>query len=351
MLVDRQIKSSNRKLLSQRVAGIVTGALLCAQASAANAALSDERQLLQQAEQFPAIRTLHIAHNDQLILASGLHGGNPDAAANIKSASKLLMSAMVGVAIEQGLIESVQTPVATLLPDELPTNPDPRLQQLNVGHLLSMQAGLERTSGQNYGRWVNSANWVRYALSRPFVDEPGGEMLYSSGNTHMLSAIIMDRSGHSTYRQFNDWFAGSGARVSSWITDPQGIPMGGNQVSMTPASLLEFGELYRRGGITESGERILSEEWIAESWQPRTQSIYTDDEHGYAWFLRELGGYRAYYGWGYGGQMLYVVPELELTVVITSDTSNPSGRSGYARSLHRFVSNEIIPRIEVAQES
>ncbi|SEF97714.1 CubicO group peptidase, beta-lactamase class C family [Marinobacterium lutimaris] len=351
MLVDRQIKSSNRKSLSHRVAGILAGALLCAQASAASAALSDEQQLLQQAEQFPAIRTMHIAHKDQLILASGLHGGNPDAAANIKSASKLLMSAMVGVAIEQGLIESVHTPVATLLPDELPTKPDPRLQQLNVGHLLSMQAGLERTSGQNYGRWVNSANWVRYALSRPFVDEPGGEMLYSSGNTHMLSAIIMDRSGHSTYRQFNEWFAGSGARVSSWITDPQGIPMGGNQVSMTPASLLEFGEVYRRGGLTESGERILSEEWIAESWQPRTQSIYTDDEHGYAWFLRDLGGYQAYYGWGYGGQMLYVVPELELTVVITSDTSNPSGRSGYARSLHRFVSEEIIPRIEVAQES
>ncbi|WP_432695332.1 serine hydrolase domain-containing protein [Marinobacterium sp. YM272] len=328
------------------VTGLMTGILLLAQAAPASADIPRQQQLLQRAEQFSSIRTLHIAHKDQLVLAAGINGGNPDAATNIKSASKLLMSAMVGIAIDRGLIASVETPVVELLPDQIPAAPDPLLEQLNVGHLLSMQAGLQRTSGQNYGRWVNSSNWVKYVLSRPFEDEPGGGMLYSSGNTHLLSAIIMDRTGRSTYRQFNAWFEPAGVRVSSWITDPQGVPMGGNQVGMTPLSLLEFGEIYRRGGVTEDGQRIVSKEWISQSWQPRTQSIYTDDLHGYAWFLRRLGDYQTYYGWGYGGQMLYVVPALELSVVITSNTDNPSGRSGYASALHRFVSDEIIPRIE-----
>lgn len=303
-------------------------------------------QLPQQAERFEHIRTLHIAHQGQLLVASGLNGGDPNAATNIKSASKLLMSAMVGIAIDKHLIPSVDTPVSQLLPDQLPKNPSAELAKVTVGHLLSMQAGLQRTSGEYYGRWVNSDNWVKYVLSRPFDEKPGGKMLYSTGNTHVLSAIVMKQSGRSTYQQFNRWFAPAGIRVDSWITDPQGIPMGGNQVSMTPADLLEFGEVYRRGGVAQNGQRLISKDWIQQSWTPRTQSFYTDDDHGYGWFRRDLAVYESWYGWGYGGQMLYVVPKLALTVVITSDTSNPSGRNGYARQLHQFVADEVIPAVK-----
>src|SRR5436305_1527235 len=77
-----------------------------------------------------------------------------------------------------------------------PPGIDPRLGGITVDHLLSMRAGLERTSGrQNYGRWVNSPNWIAFALTRPFYDRPGGMMLYSTGNTHLLSAILTDASG------------------------------------------------------------------------------------------------------------------------------------------------------------
>ncbi len=60
------------------------------------------------------------------------------------------------------------------------------MERISIGHLLSMQAGLERTSGRNYGAWVASRDWVRDALGRPFVDEPGGAMLYSTGSTGRL---------------------------------------------------------------------------------------------------------------------------------------------------------------------
>lgn len=174
-------------------------------------------------------------------------------------------------------------------------------------------------------------------------------MRYSTGNTHLLSAILMRQSGRSTYELFNDWFARAGVQVEGWHTDPAGIPMGGNQVTMKPAALLAFAELYRRGGLTESGRRVISERWIELSWKPYTRSIHTLDDHGYAWFHRTLSGYDVWYGWGFGGQMLYVIPALETSLVMTSSTARPSGPTGYVERLHRLVSGELITAVKAFQ--
>ena len=106
-------------------------------------------------------------------------------------------------------------------------------------------------------------------------------------------------------------------------------------------SLLAFGELYRNGGVTPSGKRLVSKEWIDESWKPRTNSRFTGDEYGYGWFTREIGGEQVRYAWGYGGQMLYIVPRLELTVVMTSDETSNSARTGHRDALHALLA-EII---------
>lgn len=300
---------------------------------------------------FPNIKTIHVSHQGELIWAKAYNGANLNAVANIKSASKSLMSALVGIAIEKGILPGIDQPIAPLLSDQLPAQPDPRLNKITIGHLLSMQAGLERTSGRNYGRWVVSSNWVKTALSWPFVAEVGGDMQYSTGSTHLLSALIMRESGEHTYRLANRWLAGTGIRVESWETDPQGIPMGGNQVGMRPASLLAFGELYRRGGVTEDGQRILSEAWIQQSWTPRTRSRFHRGEYGYGWFIQTFGGVPGYYGWGYGGQMIYVLPDLALTVAITSEEFLPSGRTGYRDELHNLVSRDIVPAVRAAMET
>lgn len=298
------------------------------------------------AQGFPNIKTIQIVHKGELVWSKAYNNASITASTNIKSASKSIMSALIGIAIEKGVLTDVNQPVVSLLADQLPNNPDPRLKQITIGHLLSMQAGLERTSGRNYGRWVTSKNWVREALSWPFAEEVGGKMQYSTGNTHLLSAILMRQTGQHTYRLANKWLQGSGVRVLSWETDPQGIPMGGNQVGMTPASLLAFGELYRRGGVTEKGQRLLSEKWIKESWTPRTQSRFHRGQYGYGWFIQTFAGVQGYYGWGYGGQMIYVLPELELTIAITSQENLPSGRTGYRDLLHAMVSRDIIPTIK-----
>lgn len=298
--------------------------------------------LLDEAAELDALETVLVSRERTILAERGYGGASPDRPTNIKSASKTIVSALVGVAIERGLLAGVDQPIAPLLRDKLPADPDPRLYRITIGHLLTMRAGLERTSGANYGSWVASRDWVRDALARPFVDEPGGRMLYSTGSTHLLSAILARESGRSTLALANDWLGPiEGFRIADWERSPQGIHLGGNQMAMTPRSLLAFGETCAAGGRTADGTQVIPEGWIAQSWRPRTQSRFTGDGYGYAWFAREIGGRDVRYAWGYGGQMLYVVPDLDLVVVMTSDETRPSARTGYRDRLHGLLAGII----------
>lgn len=298
---------------------------------------------IERARSLPAIETLLVATEGETRIDEGFRGNRTSSATNIKSASKSVISALVGMAIDKGLIEGPDQPIGDFLRADFPADPDPRLAEVTVGNLLSMQAGLERTSGANYGAWISSRNWVRDALARPFASDPGGPMLYSTGSTHLLSAILTKASGRSTLALAREWLRPAGVEIADWERDPQGVYLGGNQMAMTPRSLLAFGELYRRGGMAEDGARLLSQDWIDRSWTPRTTSQFHDGRYGYGWFIENFAGHDGVYGWGYGGQMIYVIPDLALTVAITSDDSQPSGRGGYVQELHRLVAETIVP--------
>jgi CubicO group peptidase (beta-lactamase class C family) len=288
------------------------------------------------------LRTIIVAQDGAVLLERGFHGHQISEPQNIKSASKSVISALVGMAIDRGVLEGVEQSIAPLLADDLPENPDPRLQEVTVGNLLSMQAGLEPTSNVNYGRWIASANWVEAALARPFVDEPGGGMLYSTGSTHLLSALLTRLTGKSTLDLAEEWFAPlENFAITGWQQDPQGIYLGGNEMAMRPHSMLAFGELYRRGGVTADGVRLLPESWVEQSWTPRTTSRVNGDGYGYGWFLDAIAGEDVRYAWGYGGQMIYVVPALDLTVVMTSDENVPSVASGHLQSLDQWLADII----------
>jgi CubicO group peptidase (beta-lactamase class C family) len=293
--------------------------------------------IVQQADALDPLETLIIARDGEILVEQGFRGRSTVEPTNIKSASKTIISALVGIAVGKGLLEGPDQKIAPLLRDKLPENADARIHDITIGNLLSMQAGLGRTSGANYGRWVSSRDWVRAALAQPFAGEPGGGMLYSTGNSHLLSAILTRESGRSTLELAREWLAPlEDFAIADWMRDPQGIYFGGNQMAMSSRSMLAFGELYRNGGRV--GDRqVISQEWIEASWQPRTRSVFHDDLYGYGWFLAEMLGHRVNYAWGYGGQMIYVVPSLDLTVVMTSMEGQPSARSGHRDNLHDLM--------------
>ncbi|WP_081928949.1 serine hydrolase [Microvirga sp. BSC39] len=333
---------------------LVTGSIGAGAQPASPAPVAPDSRLIEEtverAKDLPNLRSLIVTHNGTVLTEQALGGTRLDRPTNIKSASKTIMSALVGIAIERGVLQGVDQPVASILDQSIPSDADPRVRQITVGHLLSMQAGLERTSGRNYGAWISSGNWVRDALSRPFVDEPGGRMLYSTGSTHLLSATLTRASKRSTLELARDWLGEPlDITVAPWTRDPQGIYLGGNEMALSPRALHRFGEMYRQGG-TIDGKRVVSENWIRESWTPRTSSPFTGDRYGYGWFMRDMGGHTAHYAWGFGGQMLYVIPTLGLTVTMTSDPTEPSREDNYIGQLHALVADGIVPALLPKQE-
>ena len=294
--------------------------------------------ILDDAARLENLRAIAVWSNGSEIAARGYGRFTPDSPTNIKSASKSIVSALAGIAIQRGELEGPGQPIAPILRDDLPADPDPRLATVTLGNLLSMQAGLERQSGANYGAWVSSRNWVRAALAAPFTQNPGGRMQYSTASTHLVSAILTRVTGRSTLDLARDWLDPvPGFRITDWERDPQGIYLGGNQMAMSTRSLLAFGAMYAQGGRA-GGQQVVPEAWVKESWQSRTSSIFSGQGYGYGWFIGQASGRPVRYGWGYGGQMIYVFPASRgrpaAAIAMTSDPDQPSARTGYRNDLH-----------------
>lgn len=297
------------------------------------------------ADSLPRLRCLLVARHGETLVERCAPGFGPGEPANVKSVSKSVLSALVGIAIGEGHLEGADQSAIPLLAARLDSAVDPLKGEITIGHLLSMQSGLERTSGGNYGGWVRSSDWVRDAVRRPMVAEPGGRMLYSTGNYHLLSAILTTTTEQTTLAYARSRLGEPlGIRIPAWPRDPQGIYFGGNDMRLSPRAMVRFGELFRNGGVVD-GREVVPRTWVRTSLEPRTRSRWSGEAYGYGWFIGEAGGYPAFYAWGYGGQFIFVVPDLELTVATTSDPAAPRG-GGHIRAVHELVGQWIVPAAE-----
>lgn len=291
--------------------------------------------------ELPRMRSLLVSVDGALLAEQYFNGAGPARAANLKSASKSIISVLVGIALDQGHLDGIDATIDQFFPEYLD---DAAKERITVEDLLTMRSGLETTSNRNYGRWVQSRNWVRHILTRPLVAEPGTQMIYSTGSTHLLSAIITKASAMDTH-SFARRFLGKpmGISVPRWTADPQGIYFGGNEMSMTPRDMLAIGEMYLNCGRVGTTQ-IVSEEWVLTSVAPHaTRTRSPDRAYGYGWWVRDLYGFDAFYAWGYGGQFIYVVPDLRLVTVMTSSPNPGRGLRAHRQSLYRLMEEEIVP--------
>ncbi len=310
---------------------------------------ASEARFLPAMDRARALDQLHaivIGVNGEVVAAEAFRGPPLARAANVKSVSKTIVAALAGIAIDRGDLPGTEATLGEVAPGLIPRGADPRVAEITVADLLTMQAGLERTSGGNYGGWVASRNWVADALSRPMVRAPGSGMLYSTGSYHILGAVLTEVTGRSLLDQAR---SGLGRPldidVPPWTRDPQGYYMGGNEMALSPLAMFRFGEVYRLGGAI-GGTQVLSRDWVEASFEPRTRSNFSGDLYGYGWFLRDVGRHRVAYARGYGGQMIFVVPSLRMTVAITSDPNRPARSDGHVGDLHRLMAESLLPAAE-----
>ena len=298
------------------------------------------------AAELPRLRSLLVQWRDTLVGERYFAGARATTPANVKSASKSVLATLLAIAVQEGHLRLDQT-VGELLPDA--RGLDPAKRAITVEDLVSMRAGLQSTSFGTYGSWVTSRDWVQDALRRPMVAEPGhrgGPMIYSTGSSHLLSAILTRATGRSTLAYGRRVLARPlGITLRPWATDPQGVYFGGNEMRFTPREMVAFGTLYLHRGRAPDGTQLVSPAWIDSAWVVRGRSPWNGHGYGYGWWIRETRGRPVYFSWGYGGQFVFVVPSLELVVVTTSDPNAASRDGGHLDAIHRLLDDEIVPAV------
>ena len=338
------IRGMHRRLLS---AAAVCAVLVVLKSPIGDAAPASGRGLdpslvqeaLDAASRLPRLRSLLVARQGEPLLEEYYHGGGRTRPANLKSASKSVVSALVGIALDRGYLHRLDQTVDEFFPEYLESVDDPRARTITIEDLLTMRSGLESTSFRNYGEWVLSRNWVRHVLTRPMEADPGTVRRYSTGNTHLLSAILTKATGMSTWEFAQRMLAEPlGFSLARWPHDPQGIYFGGNDMLLTPLQMLTFGSLYlNRGRIDDA--QVVSAQWVDKSVVTRTRSR-RGRGYGYSWWIRYAGGYKVFYAWGYGGQFIFVVPDLDLVVVTSSSVEGRSSR--HLRAIYRILDDYLV---------
>ena len=292
------------------------------------------------ASDLPRLYSLIVAQRGTILLERYFNGRRATSPANVKSVSKSVIAALVGIAADRKLL-ALDDPIGKYFPELT----DPARRAITVEDLLTMRSGLESTSSRNYGAWVKSRHWVRFALARPLVVQPGTQMIYSTGNSHLLSAILTKATGRSTLQFAQDALAKPlGFTLAPWMRDPQGVYFGGNEMVMTPHQMLAFGEMYRNGGVA-NGRPIVAKTFVEETFEPRGRSRISGREYGYGWWIREMSGRKAYYAWGFGGQYIYLVPSLDLTIVSTSSPAVSEDRRDHRRTVEEIIEQLVVGRL------
>lgn len=313
------------------------------------------------------IHSLLIARKGKLVLEEYFFGHQRASLHDLRSAGKTFSSVMLGAVMQGGGKVSPDSRIVKLL-NLAPAHPSPRKDKITLAHLMTHTSGLacndnDENSPGNEDVMQSQAvgNWVKYALDLPMQHEPGKRYAYCSAGMNLVGGGLSAVTGEWLPALFDRTIARPlqfGAYA--WNLAPNGDGYLGGGSRLRPRDLLKVGQLYLNGG-TWNGRRVVSAEWVKRSIAPIVpineettgldkdafQNAYVGGADGYAWhtFTINAGGrsYLEYEAAGNGGQILIVVPEHELTVVLTGGNYN----QGFIWSRWRdeIVGGMIIPSI------
>jgi CubicO group peptidase (beta-lactamase class C family) len=287
------------------------------------------------------------------------NGGSPESMFNIKSITKSVVSAMTGIALEKKLITGVNTPVMKYLPEygkprhastkgrvwfanEL-KNYDSIRNTLTFKHLLTMQPGFEWSDfGPVVGAFINSSDPVRFALDLPFTDTPGTKFVYCSAATSVVAAALTKAVGTDllSFGKTN-LFDPAGISSTKWDVDPTGRYVGCSEMFMTARDLMRFGLLYLHKGKA-GNKQIIPQTWIEESTKQQAQLDYWDilpnaNGYGYFWWRRKTNGHQTFFASGAMGQLIVVVPDLDMVIVAATLLNRPNRNREELKMLHLMI--------------
>ncbi len=300
------------------------------------------------ARHFPTLLNLLIFRRGLLVFEHSYHQGISTAPTNVKSVTKSIVSALVGIALQEGYLTSLDQRLKEFFPQDFPVAFDQRKQEIRLRHLLTMRSGLRwvERSAESLPALFASTNWVEHALRLPLLHPPGEVFAYSTLDAHLLSAVLTQASGMNTLEFASRYLFGPlGTTLTAWASDPQGYPIGGTDLHLTPHEMAKVGYLYLRRGNWE-GRQLMAEEYLQAS--TSTQVRPTDGEfasatYGYLWWVRPVGPYTSFYALGYGGQLICVIPAVDVVVVTTARLDVPQALGAGPSTF--MIAHELAERV------
>ena len=295
----------------------------------------------------PYIQSFIVAKNNEIIFEAYFNGMTEDNSVNVHSASKSIWGAAIGLAISKGILPSIDTPIKDLLPAHYGRYFDAAKEPVTLKHLLTMSSCLrwhEDVTEKNLkyvrDREGNGRDWIAAILdrgTRPQTEcTPGKTFGYSTGNSQLISAILQEalkrKSPGQSACEFiqTNLFDKIGIAADKWAFYEQGYFAGGHSLWLSPKELMKFGLLYLNNGKWNNNQ-LVPKEWVEDSKTAKIKcqapgcSISGDsrvpDGYGYYFWLGRISQHPVAISWGYGGQMIYIFDDLDVVVVITTDTA------------------------------
>jgi CubicO group peptidase (beta-lactamase class C family) len=276
------------------------------------------------ARRLPNTYSMLVIRHGYLVVERYYHGLERDALMELKSVTKSVTATLIGAALLHGYLHSLDQTVAEFFPELMSPTVAPHIRATTIRQLLTMCSGwywpAERpgapAAGAFFRRMTRSDDWLQFIFDLPVKDHQR-RFCYKEIDAHVVSAILTRATGMTALRFADTYlFDPLGIKAREWDADPQRYNTGSGGLRLRARDLAKIGRLHLRDGVW-AGARLLAPGWVAAATADQSGANY-----GFYWWLTEDRGYRSYTAQGYGGQILRVIPELDLVVTFTSNPTH-----------------------------
>ncbi|NRA51647.1 MAG: serine hydrolase [Phaeodactylibacter sp.] len=307
-----------------------------------------------ESDTLPNTHSILVAKEGILVYEAYFDGYHSNLPHDLRSASKSISSTAIGIALKEGLLESVDQPIYGLLPNNYTSNLEAEKKTITLHHLLTMSSGIDaidfgtdKQSAAAEHVYQSSSDWLKTVLNAPMINTPGKQAYYGTANPYLLGVGLSNQSNISLSIWLDRMlFQHLGIDHYLIQNDMCGQPYFGGGMYLSPIDFLKYGHLYLEKGRWGQDE-ILAESWVGQSFQPYLKLENTNDqnEYGYLWWHHTYTvGTNSYTSWearGAGGQYCFVIPELELVAVINSGNF----RNGKFQQPEQILESYLLPAI------
>ena len=280
------------------------------------------------ASQLETIYSLLVFKNGYLVAEDYFHIGSPDLQVNIHSVTKSITSALVGLALEDGCLSSVDQKMVEFFPELEARITDPRKRQITIRQMLQMRAGYPWEEATAEGTELLYSGFHESNLvDVPLAYDPGTGSAYSNLTAYLLG-IIVARACGTDLRSFAEehLFSPLGITPGFWQKGWDGNYLGYSDIDLSSTDLAKFGLMYLDGGAYD-GVQIVPADWVRDSLEIYSEGTWTinvgrnwgDNAYGYLWWSIHAGNYRYNLAWGHGGQQIALIEPLDMMVVLLAD--------------------------------